>query len=222
MTMESMAEKIKALRAKLGIDQKELSARIGVDQSTVSKYERGVQEPKREPSMKLAELAGVPFGEWVGVEPVTTKNVRARMVPVVGELCAGQWREAIEFDPADREMVPVLLDPDMPGYQLEGYIVRGTSMNRFYPDGSIVFAAATISNGLQPSNGDHVLVSRRNKKGLYEASLKEYVVEADGSKWLWPRSSDPQHQAPLHMGGSEEVTITGIVRASFVSGPRKA
>jgi transcriptional regulator with XRE-family HTH domain len=220
--METMAEKIKALRARLGIDQKELSARIGVDQSTVSKYERGVQEPKREPSMKLAELAGVPFGEWVGVEPVTAKDVRSKMVPVVGELCAGQWREAIEWEHDDQYSVPVLLDPDMPGYQLRGYIVRGTSMNRYYPDGSVVFAAATISNGLQPSSGDHVLVSRRNRKGQYEASLKEYVVEADGSKWLWPRSSDPAHQAPLQYDGAEEVTITGIVRASFVSGPRKA
>lgn len=219
--MESMAEKIKALRERLGIDQRELADKIGVNQSTVSKYELGKQEPKREPNMKLAELAGVPFGEWVGVEPVTARDVRAKTVQVVGELCAGQWREAIEWDHDDQYSVPALLDPDMPGYQLNGYVVRGTSMNQYYPDGSIVFAAATISNGLQPANGDHVLVSRRNREGMYEASLKEYVVNADGSKWLWPRSTDPEHQAPLRLEGSEEVTITGIVRASFITRPMR-
>ncbi|WP_181168642.1 MULTISPECIES: helix-turn-helix domain-containing protein [unclassified Mesorhizobium] len=220
--MESMAEKIKALRARLGIDQKELSAKIGVDQSTVSKYERGVQEPKREPNMKLADLAGVAYGEWVGVEPVEPDDVRARMVTVVGELCAGDWREAIEWDHDDQYKVPALLDPDMPGYPLQGYIVRGTSMNNYYPDGAVVFVAATIANGLRPVHGDHVIVTRRDRQGLVEASLKEYVLGEDGVRWLWPRSSDPQHQAPLQYGGAEEVTITGIVQASFITRPRRA
>ncbi|MBZ9659822.1 XRE family transcriptional regulator [Mesorhizobium sp. ESP-6-4] len=216
-----MAEKIKALRERLGIDQKELSQRIGVDQSTVSKYERGIQEPKREPSMRLAELAGVPFGEWMGVEPISTADVRAKNVTVVGELCAGQWREAIEWDHDDQYTVPALIDSDLPGYPLKGFVVRGTSMNEYYPDGSIVFAAATIANGLQPANGDHVIVTRRNNKGLYEASLKEYVIGVDGSKWLFPRSHDPEHKTPLRLDDSEEVTVTGIVRASFITRPRR-
>lgn len=220
--MESMAERIKMLRKKLGLGQVEFAKQIGVDQSTVSKYERGVLEPPPEPNIKLAELAGMPLGEWMGVEPVSEADVRAKTIMVVGELCAGQWREAIRWDHDDQYPVPALLDPSLPGYPLEGYVVRGTSMNRIYPDGSIVYAVATISNGLHPVNGDHVLVSRRNKRGLYEASLKEYVVDADGSKWLWPRSSDPEHQAPLRFGAeTEEVTITGIVMASFITRPRR-
>src|SRR6185437_6658274 len=83
------------------------------------------------------------------------------------------------------------------------------------------FAAATISNGLRPMNGDHVIVARRNRDGLFEASLKEYVLNDDGSRWLWPRSTDPEHQAPLQYGGAEEVTITGIVKASYVTRPRR-
>lgn len=219
--MENTADKIKALRARLGWKQADLAKALGVDQTTVGKYERAMQKPKSEATAKLAELAGVTIGEWLGVEPVSASDVRTKMVPVVGELCAGEWREAIEWQHDDQYEVPALLDPSLPGFPLRGYVVRGTSMNRYYPDGAIVFAAATISNGLHPVNGDHVLVTRHNESGLVEASLKEYVVEADGSRWLFPRSFDPQHQAPLQYGGAEEVTVTGIVQASFITRPRR-
>lgn len=219
--MDKLAGKIKALRIKLGMTTGQLASKIGVNQSTVSKYEMGKQRPKDEPNQKLAELAGISIGEWLGIEPVSAMDVRTRMVPVVGELCAGQWREAIEWEHDDRYEVPALLDAGLPGYSLQGYIVRGSSMNRFYPDGAVVFAAATISNGLNPVSGDHVIALRRDRSGLFEASLKEYVVESDGSKWLWPRSSDPEHAAPLKFDGAEDVTITGIVQASFITRPRR-
>lgn len=222
--MDSMAEKIKDLRRRLGIDQTQLAERIGdVDQTTISKWERGKTKPNAARSAKLAELAGETVGEWLGVEPVSAKDVRAKTVRVVGDLQAGNWREALEWDYDDQYDVPALLDPALPGYPLKGYVVRGQSMNKIYPDGAIVYAASTISNGLKPANGDHVLVSRRDNKGLCEASLKELVIEDDGSKWLWPRSYDPEHQAPLKFnnGDSEEVTITGIVMASFITRPRR-
>lgn len=219
--MENIADKIKALRTRLGMTATQLAQKIGVDQSTVSKYELGKQRPKDEPNQRLAELAGVTIGEWLGIEPVSAMDVRTKMVPVVGELCAGDWREAIEWEHDDRYEVPALLDAGMPGYPLQGYIVRGSSMNRYYPDGAVVFAAATISNGLHPANGDHVIAVRQDKRGLIEASLKEYVVEVDGSRWLFPRSTDPQHQAPLKYDDADEVTITGIVQASFITRPRR-
>ena len=220
--MDDIATKIKELRKKLGLNQAELASELGVHQSTITKYEKGKTKPKGEPNQKLAALAGQTLGEWLGVEPVQAKDVNAKTVRVVGALCAGEWQEAIEWPYDDQYDVPALLDPRLPPYPLKGYVVRGTSMNRVYPDGSVVFAAATIANKLKPASGDHVLVMRRNKKGEYEASLKEYVVNSDGTKWLWPRSHDPAHQAPIqYKKGADEVTITGIVQASFVTGPRR-
>lgn len=141
-----------------------------------------------------------------------------RRIRVVGELRAGDWREAIEFAPDDQFDVSAPMHPGLPDIPLRGFIVRGPSMNRLYPDGTLVFVAATIANGITPKNGQRVLVQRMDKRGLVEATLKELVVNEDGSKWLWPRSTDPQHQAPILYGktGEEEVTITGIVMASFV------
>ena len=60
-----------------------------------------------------------------------------------------------------------------------------------------------------------VIVQRRNADGLFEATLKEYVVDEHGKKWLWPRSYDPEHQSPVQYKGGNEVTITGVM-ASFI------
>lgn len=133
--MPTMADKVKALRAALGMTTKELGQRIGVHQSTVSKYEFGVQLPKSEPNQKLAELAGVTLSEWLGVEPLSEADVRARLVMVVGEIQAGYWREAIEWDHDSQFPMRVPVDPETAKYQLQGYIVRGPSMNKIYPDG---------------------------------------------------------------------------------------
>jgi transcriptional regulator with XRE-family HTH domain len=220
--MPTIAEKIKELRSSLGWSTTQLAKHIGVNQSTVSKYELGVQEPKTEPNQKLAELAGMTLGQWLGVEPLA-EDARARTVVIVGELQAGYWREAVEWDHDAQYPVSVYLDPDTPNYPLQGYIVRGTSMNRIYPDGTVVFVASTISNGLHPEDGQYVLVTRRNKDGLYEASLKEYVVERDGTINLMPRSYDPEHQKPLVVddGNAEEVTITGVVMGAYLTAPRR-
>lgn len=214
-----IAKKIKALRKRLEMTQAEFGAKIGVDQSTAARYEAAKQLPKAEATAKIAELAGQTVGEFLGLRPLVNREISARTYPVVGELAAGVWRETFEWDPDDQYEVPApMMAPGMPNYPLKGYVVRGNSMNRIYPDGTLVFVAATIANGLKPKTGNRVLVSRRNRAGLYEATLKEYVVDDAGAKWLWPRSYDPEFQAPIpyRSTDTEEVTITGVVMASFI------
>lgn len=215
----NMARKIRELRRRLDMNQSELARAIGgVDQATVSKWERGLQSPNAQRTARLAELAGESYGNWLGVRPLESADAQSRTYNVVGELMAGAWREAIEWAPDDQYTVAVPVAPGMPDIPLRGYVVRGPSMNKLYPDGALVFVAATIANGLTPKSGQRVLVQRRNRDGLYEATLKEYVEDSTG-RWLWPRSYDPEHQAPLQVGknGEEEVTITGIVMASFIN-----
>jgi len=217
--MQDLADKIKKLRKSLGLNQDQLAARIGLDvQSTVSKWERGKQRPNAEYTAKLAELAGETMGQFIGAEPLKKNDAAVRNYRVVGELQAGAWKESLEWDFEDQYEIPCYVGPNMPNYPLKGFVVRGPSMNKLYPEGAIVFAAATISNGLTPKSGNKVIVSRRDQNGLYESTIKEFVVEPDGSKWLWPRSYDPEHQAPVEYnnGRAEEVTITGIIMASFI------
>lgn len=215
---KAMAEKIKQLRTSLGLRQVEFAERVDVDQSIVSKWERGLQEPNAERTVRLAELAGQTVGEWLGLRPMTSRDAHTRTYKIVGELRAGDWKEAIEFAPDEQHDVAIPMAPGMPDIPLQGYIVRGNSMNQIYPDGTLVFVAATIANRIQPRSGQKVLVQRRNADGLYEATLKELVIEQDGTPWLWPRSTAPEHQAPIawRSTDTEEVTVTGVVMASFI------
>lgn len=213
MNVEDVGKKIRELREKLGLSQVEFATRLDEDQSKISKWERGKQRPNADGAAKLAALAGQSVAEWWGVAPLRATDINAPMVRVIGELRAGAWREAVEWPHDDQFTVPVPRDPAKPALPLQGFIVRGESMNRIYPDGTLVFVAATIPNGIKPKSGDIVLVQRRNRDGLYEATLKELVVSEDGARWLWPRSSDPEHQAPLQYRSTdaEEVTVTGVV-----------
>lgn len=61
-----MRDKIKALRAKLGVDQEGLASLVGVAQSTVSRWEEGAT-PGPERIKRMAELAGVTVDEFMSV-----------------------------------------------------------------------------------------------------------------------------------------------------------
>lgn len=214
--MKLNGKELKRIRAALDKTQAEFAAMIGTSQGRYSKWERDEDSPSGKYALRILELSGGGMSTRpLGVEaPV-------RLVNVVGELQAGAWREAIEWAPDDQYSVPAYPPPGREDCDVQGFIIGGDSMNMYYPPGSLVFVEPTIPTGKTPKPGQHVLVSRRNKDGLYEATLKEYVVNEDGSKWLWPRSHHPEHQAPIAYrdNGAEEVTITGIVRYSTISAP---
>lgn len=219
--MKSIAKKIIDLRLALGLKQAELGAKIGVPQSTVSKWERELQRPDFENITKLAALADMSPEQFVGIGAPTGNPINGRRIKVMGELAAGSFREAIEYAEDEQYDVSVMLPDDMAGLPLQGFVIKGPSMDKYYPDGSIVYVAPIHSLPSAPQSGDRVMVMRRDKHGMTEATVKEYEVDSDGKKWLWPRSSHPEHQAPVNYMGKkrgdvEEVAITGVVMAALV------
>lgn len=219
--MTKMAKKIKDLRLLLNLKQRELGDRLGgVLQSTVSQWERGKQEPDAENNLKLAALAGVEPHEWMGLPKLGESSVRQRRVPIVGVLQAGDWREAVEYPDEDQRQIEAPIPETIEGVptrrlNIQAFEVAGPSMNRIYPEGTIVYAASTMSFR-EPVAGDRVIVVRKDKHGLFEATLKELDITPDGKKWLYPKSYDPEHQAPLPYVNGEEVTVSGIVVAALV------
>jgi transcriptional regulator with XRE-family HTH domain len=61
--------RLKKLRKLNGLTQKQLANLIGVTQGTISKYESGEKEPRKEIRIKLARLFGVSV-EWLFYESV--------------------------------------------------------------------------------------------------------------------------------------------------------
>lgn len=223
------AERIKAFRESLGLDQEEFAAFLEMGeggQSTISKWERAKQLPGSKYTAKLAQKSGKSGVYFSGLTPVDQDGIDdAQTYPLTGEIQAGVWKEALPFDEHDAPLVSLPFAANVAPYKMRAFVVRGSSMDELYPDGSIVFVAGLHDNRIVPVDGDVVVVQRQDQSGFYEATLKELVIDEDGRKWLWPRSFDPEHQAPLsiHAGRdtSTDVTIIGIVQAAIVK-PRRS
>lgn len=211
------------------MNQAQFAEFIGVTgengQSTVSKWESGKQLPGSEYTAKLAQKSGMSSVYFSGLTPISTTESNSRSYPLIGEIQAGNWREAYSLE--EQDDVEYVSLPHAMGarpYKMKAFLVRGSSMDLLYPDGSIVFIAGIWENHINPVDGDVVAIQRENEMGLIEASLKELVVDESGRKWLWPRSSDPEHQSPLSINDgrnlSTDVRILGIVEAAIVK-PRR-
>lgn len=210
------ARQIQLLRKQADMTQAELAKQVGVHQATVSKWEMGDDIPGGDTLTTLASLLGVHPNEITGAG-VDPKAPTGRKVQVIGEIAAGEWAETHEIADPFYTTVPGL-PSRFDKVALQGFRVKGDSMNKLYPDGSIVYVAPINAVSGWPRSGQVVMVMH-HKHGESEATLKEYVVDEHG-KWLFPRSNHPAHQAPVDYkakrGPDEEVVITGVVVAALV------
>lgn len=90
-------------------------------------------------------------------------------------------------------------------------------MNLEYPEGSIVVWVDQLD--FRPAaHEDHVIVYSYAKDDAIEATVKELRI-VDGKSWLWPRSSDPAHQAPVDLASPptsiKRIEIKGIVLGGY-------
>lgn len=156
-------------------------------------------------SLKAQEARRHALASPVSVVP-PIKDI-ARRIPVVGDVQAGVWLEAVARESYEvDEWLPI----DVAGYEsakLRAMRVVGPSMNKLYPPGRFVVLADPAEAGIR--NGDHVVVERR-KGSLTEITLKEYVEEADGRIALWPRSDHPDFQEPFYLRSRDEIDQDGI------------
>ncbi len=161
------------------------------------------------------EPSHILFGDGHTSDSGVTPTDNVRMVGVLGEVRAGVFADIPSEQPEPWEYVPVTL-PEYQRAHLYALNVVGRSMDRFYPDGSVVVICPAHEAGIREN--DHVVV-RRWKGGLAETTLKEVVVEPGGVA-LWPRSSDPAYQEPIRLqtvrDADEGPEIIGVVVGSFV------
>lgn len=220
-------DRLKAAREAAGYETaKQAAEAMGVSVATYVQHEngtRGFPAPRADryarffrssPEWLLygrgdaPERSEVPFG----ARRVT------RQVPVLGEVQAGVFAEIPDDAPDVPEMVPVYL-AGFEGAQLFALRVRGPSMDRHYPDGTMVIVCPAAEIGVR--EGDHVVV-RRRRGMLAETTLKEVVREKNGIA-LWPRSSDPGFQDPIRLetvrDADEGPEIIGVVVSSYVVRP---
>ena len=223
--MADLARKIRALRRQRGLTQKEFADQLGTDQSSVSRWESGSM-PGFEHLVALAQMAGEEFNDFAFGGQDVYSHYRED-VPVIGAVQAGQWVESIEWPADERFMISVPPDPRYPSLKRQGFLVRGTSINRVFPEGTILLCISSILAQRDPSPGEYVVVQKRGRDGLIEVTVKEFQLDDLGAPWLWPRSTDPAHQQPVQLPApaegdeNDDIHIGGIVVASYrLEGPR--
>lgn len=159
---------------------------------------------------KLARAAESPIWRLNGDMPEPPSPTA---IWVVGSVEAGAFREAIEWDQSLWYSVDIPVPSRFRG-KAKALQVRGTSMNADYPEGSIAIWVDTLD--FRPARpGDDVVVYAKNGSDEIEATLKELRADDAGKRWLWPRSHDPLHQAPIDISalpeGITSIEIKGIV-----------
>lgn len=227
----------------LGKSQADLARALNLSPSTVNKIISGLRRVQSDEIRGLAT-----FLEWTEehvlglIEQGSGRAVELRraariaggrvlkMIEVAGIVHAGMFKQSIELPPDERYTIQEYIQPPFDRMNVQAFKVRGTSMDRVYPDGSLVLVvdAMELGDGWRPRDGQRVLVQRHNQWGEVECTIKEVAWEGD-DLLLWPRSHDPSFAQPwkaiLPEGDgsfdehSDNIRVTGLVIRGIIPEP---
>lgn len=187
----------------------------GVDKNSIYNFLNGhsnALDPRT--YAKLARTVEVPVWRISGEQPEPPSPTA---IWVSGSVEAGAFKEAVEWDRSRWYSVDVPV-PDRFRRKAKALEVRGSSMNLEYRPGSVVIWVDMLDYRA-PRHEDHVIVYSHSVDGRIEATVKELRVDSDGRQWLWPRSSEPEHQQPLNIDSPpsevKTIEIKGIVIGDY-------
>lgn len=217
-TMTS-ADRLRWARETKRLSLAEAAAATGMSPKTIQSHETG-HRLKRGLSTDYSALYARAYGvseTWLltGMgDPFGPKGGRELRVQVRGALAAGVWSDSFEWPESCRYDVWLRDEPDLSRETLYAAEVRGNSMNRVYPDGTVVVLRRGIDGiaDLMPDKRYHV--ERTAPDGTVENTLKTVRVRADRSVWLVPDSDDPEFQSAIRVEPGVDVSFVGrVVRA---------
>lgn len=218
--MAGASMRLKTARKKSGYSSAKAAAEaMGVPVATYIQHENGSRGFPADRAERYAKFFRV-APEWLlyGKDTTVAPTELGPRLFVVGEVAAGVWKEAWQVEADEWEAFTGRADLAVPLQQRFGLRVVGDSMNLVYPPGSIVECVHYDHHEPVPS-GKRVIVVRTKLDGTLEATVKEFVRDAQGVEWLVPRSTNPAFQA--FRGDKPEspdivkIEIVGLVVASI-------
>lgn len=211
-----ISQRIRQERRKLRLNQTQFAEALGVNQATVSRWESGTT-PDFPSLERISKLTKVDINLLVNGDIRSVNSGPSLFVK--GEVAAGVWKDAYEWNRGDWMPFVGGSHIDAPMEARFGLIVSGESMNEVYPPGTILDCVSCIHAGIDKVNsGQRVIVLRRKFSGEVEATVKEYLETASGT-WLVPKSRNPEFQQPISLtdpgDGIEETAIVAVVKGSY-------
>lgn len=217
----AIAARLRRARIYRGFETaKEFSDKHGIKQPTYVMHELGKRGLSRSVAANYARILKIRLN-WLledeGEMVLSSTSSVDAPIMIIGAVQAGNWVEAMEWPVEDRRPVPVASrDPRYPHADHFALVVRGPSMNRFYPDGSIIVCVKYWDISERPQSGHKVVVRRHSDTGQIEATAKELRQDDQGALWLWPCSDHPEHQAPIRADNGEEVEILARIVGAYI------
>lgn len=224
---------IKDRLKQLGRKNIELADYLGIPTSRITDMIKGRREIQQKDIKGMSEFLGIDFNslfDYVNGETnkviyndgsfISTTNkiekVSTRGISVIGIVEAGAYRESETFEIDEQETLDIIPPGGYDINKVFGLVVRGNSMNkRFLPETRLI--CVSIDDCPTVESGKYV-IAQRNRGGLYETTVKKFVVKADGSKWLVPESDDPKFKPISLDEGSptEEIKIIACVIGMYL------
>lgn len=175
---------LKKARKHAGLTQEQASDLSGIALGTLRRWEQGKNEPDINAINLLADLYKVSTDFLLGSsfadrDAVLISNVT---FPVFGRIAAGTAREALYESDASHWASPELVDRHPRAFWLT---IAGNSMNRLFPDGSLVL----IDPDADVRDGDVAVVFVNGD----DATVKRVYFEGDAIR-LHPESYDPEYR----------------------------
>lgn len=221
--MTLLAERLKKARKDAGYRSARAAAEaLGISYPTYATHENGTRTPKARDLYLYAKRFRV-AQSWLldGKEGAPdTKDqspIPVQQIRVEGVSHAGRFEDIslIADDEYSREVLAAPKDDRFPHAHQYALKVSGDSMNLRYPDGGYVVCAAWQDTGLELKDGHAIHVERIRFASERETTIKIYR-EIDGKMWLYPDSSNKNHQ-PIEINGDPdiEIIIKGIILATY-------
>lgn len=180
-----------------------------IDRAAVNKMVSGARKIAADELLAMARYLNA---------PAPTSSIGLRTVRVVAHVQAGNWADTWEWSDDDQYDVAVPADPMLASFRLYAAETRGPSMNRRYPEGTVVVFTDVEETDESLVPGKRYIVERRRSNGEVEHTVKLLHQDERGAFWLVPESTDPLFQTPMSVeAGAEngdEVRIRGRVHYS--------
>lgn len=171
------------VRDHAGMTQQQVAAAIGVTTTGYQNWEYGNTPIKATALRELAKLFGCTTDYLLNISDIKVAvPSAARMLPVFGSISAGTPREALTQSDVMHETPERLYLEHERSFWLT---VSGNSMNRLFPDGSLVL----IDPDEEVRNGDVAVVFVNGD----DATLKRVYFEENAIR-LHPESYDPEYR----------------------------
>ena len=181
-------KRLKELRQKQGISQKDFAALAGIPANTYNQWENGKRQPDNETMLKLAEHFNVSVDYLLGRDdkPVSTPRRKGVRIPVYGEVAAGVPIETIEnFDSDDPDDWEEISEDMARGGDFFALRIHGDSMEPKISNGDIVIVRLQpdVENGetaIVKVNGDTATCKKIKKtpQGLF-AKGEVYFIKRE-------------------------------------------